>query len=144
MMLRTSAHHPGFNPKSAGRQFSEVSQLEREVAMLLSVMAHAGQQNEKDTQAAFDAAAESLGLKNLRLVPKSEVRLSELDRSLQRLAGLQYQKKPALLMACAISVAYDEKIPALEIEILRAFSSALDCPLPPVVPESAGGFLQVE
>lgn len=129
-----------FKPTSAVRQFSEVGQLEREVALLLSVMAHAGQQNEKVTQAAFDAAVQSIGIKKLRLVPKSEVRLSELDRSLQRLAGLKCHKKPALLMSCAVSVAYDEKISALEIEMLRAFSSAIDCPLPPIIPESTGGF----
>lgn len=133
-----------FKPTSAVRQFSEVGQLEREVALLLSVMAHAGQQNEKVTQAAFDAAVQSIGIKKLRLVPKSEVRLSELDRSLQRLAGLKCHKKPALLMSCAVSVAYDEKISALEIEMLRAFSSAIDCPLPPIIPESTGGFAQVK
>ena len=122
-----------FKPASPARRFSDLGQLEREAALLLSVMAHAGQKDPKDTQAAFDAAAESLGINRLQLLPKTEISLSELNRSLQRLAGLQPRDKPSLLMACAVGVVYDEIISPLEIELLRAFSSALDCPLPPII-----------
>ncbi len=123
-----------FKPASPARRFFDLGQLEPEVALLLSVMAHAGQQDSKDTQAAFDAAAESLSINRLQLLPKTEISLSELDRSLQRLAGLRPLSKQPLLTACAISVVFDEIISPLEIELLRAFSSTLDCPLPPIIP----------
>ncbi|MFT4607159.1 MAG: Zn-dependent protease with chaperone function [Gammaproteobacteria bacterium] len=123
-----------YKPAAPTKRFSDIGKLEREIALLLSVMAYAGQQDQKHIQTAFKSAVKSMAISHLTLVPKTEISLSELDRSLQRLAGLQSRAKPTLLMACAVSVVYDEKISPLEIELLRAFSSALDCPLPPIIP----------
>lgn len=128
-----------YKPASSSRRYSDVSQLEREVALLLSVLAHAGQQEKKDIQGAFDAAVKSLDIKHLRLVPQTEISLSDLDSSLQKLARLQPRNKPSLLLACAVGVAYDEIISPLEIELLRAFSRTIDCPLPPIIPETLLG-----
>jgi hypothetical protein len=36
-------------------------------------------------------------------------------------------------MACAASVAYDEKISSAEVELLRVFSDVFGCPMPPIV-----------
>ena len=43
-------------------------------------------------------------------------------------------QKPKLLKACAACIAADEKVTADEMELLRAFSSLLDCPMP-LLPE---------
>ncbi len=115
-------------------RYSHLGQLKKEIGLFLSVMAHAGHQDRKDVEDAFSAAAKTLKFGGLQLVAKNEISLSDLDRSLQKLARLKPLAKPQLLKACAASVVYDRKISPVEVELLRAFSDVLDCPMPPIIP----------
>ena len=115
-------------------RYSHLGQLKKEIGLFLSVMAHAGHQDRKDVEDAFSAAAKTLKFGGLRLVAKNEISLSDLDRSLQKLARLKPLAKPQLLKACAASVVYDQIISPVEVELLRAFSDVLDCPMPPIIP----------
>ena len=115
-------------------RYSHLGQLKKEIGLFLSVMAHAGHQDRKDVEDAFSAAAKTLKFGGLQLVAKNEISLSDLDRSLQKLARLKPLAKPQLLKACAASVVYDQKISPVEVELLRAFSDVLDCPMPPIIP----------
>ena len=109
-------------------------QLKREIELILSVMAYASDQDQNEIAAAFSAATQSLEFSELLLVAKNKISLSDLDTALLKLAKLQPLVKPELLKACAVSVVHDDKISALEVELLRAFSDVLDCPMPPVIP----------
>jgi len=60
--------------------------------------------------------------------------LAELDQAINKLAQLKPLQKPGLLKACAACIAADDKVTADEMELLRAFSSLLDCPMP-MLPE---------
>jgi len=40
--------------------------------------------------------------------------------------------KPQFLKACVASIAHDQIISPVEVELMRAFSDVLDCPMPPV------------
>lgn len=111
-------------------RYSEPSQLKPEMAVMLSAMAHAGAQNQGDKESAFATAASSLGLGDLALLTDDQIKPADLDRALQKLEQLQPLAKSKLLKACAASIAYDQKILPLEAELLRAFASVLDCPLP--------------
>ena len=115
-------------------RYSHLGQLKKEIGLFLSVMAHAGHQDRKDVEDAFSAAAKTLKFGGLRLVAKNEISLSDLDRSLRKLARLKPLAKPQLLKACAASVVYDQIISPVEVELLRAFSDVLDCPMPPIIP----------
>jgi Zn-dependent protease with chaperone function len=115
-------------------RYSSAGQLRHEIELLLSVLAYAGHQDQKDVQAAFTAATKPLEISGLQLVDKSKISLSDLDRSLQKLLNLKPLAKQRLLKACAASVVNDHKISALEVELLRAFSDVLDCPMPPIIP----------
>jgi hypothetical protein len=44
--------------------------------------------------------------------------------------------KPQVLKACAACIASDKKVSAGERELLRAFSAALDSPMPPLLGET--------
>ncbi len=113
-------------------RYSHPAQLKKEIELILSVMAHAGHQSQSDAEKAFIAATEALDLSGLELLAKSEIGLSDLDQSLEKLAKLKPLVKPRILKACATSIVHDRKVSPVEVELLRAFSDVLDCPMPPV------------
>jgi len=112
--------------------YSHPGQIKNEVAMVLSVMAYAGQQNQDDAEKAFDSAMQTLELHGLALLAKNEIGLSGLDLALEKLASLKPLAKPRLLKACVASIVHDQRVSPVEVELLRAFSDVLDCPMPPV------------
>jgi len=113
--------------------YSRLGKLRKEIELILSVMAYAGSQNQHEAEAAFGAASKTLEFSGLKLVAKKDISLSDIDRSLQKLAKLRPLAKPQLLKACAASIVHDQKISPVEIELLRAFSDVLDCPMPLIV-----------
>ena len=130
-----------FKLTHAKRRYSNAGQLKQEIGLLLSVMAYAGQQDQNEIEAAFSDAAKTLEISGLQLVVKNKISLSDLDRSLQKLANLKPLAKPQLLIACATSVVHDQKISPVEFELLRAFADVLDCPMPPIIPVRESGAL---
>ena len=107
--------------------------LKKEIELILSVMAYAGHRGQDDVEEAFGAAIKTLALGGLQLLPKNRASFSGLDHALEKLEQLRPLFKPQLLKACAISVVHDNKISPVEVELLRAFSDALGCPMPPIV-----------
>jgi hypothetical protein len=95
-------------------------------------MAYAGQQSQGDVEKAFGSAVQALELSGLSLLAKNEISLSRLDLALKKLARLKPLAKPRLLEACVASVVHDQRVSPVEVELLRAFSDVLDCPMPPV------------
>ena len=122
-----------FKLKHAQRRYFDADQLKSEIGLLLSVMAYASDQNQNEIEAAFAAAVKTLEISGLQLVANNEISLSDLDRSLQKLANLKPLEKPQLLLACATSAVHDQKISTVEVELLRAFADVLDSPMPPII-----------
>ncbi len=112
--------------------YSNLNQLRKETALILSAMAYAGQKNQIKIEEAFFAAEKTLTFSGLQLAIKSDLKVSNLDRALQKLARLKPLDKQRLLKACATSVVHDQKISPAEMEMLRAFSGVFDCPMPPI------------
>ena len=110
--------------------YSHPAQVRKEVELLLSVMAHAGARNRKHAEGAFAAGAEALESSGLALLGSDQIRASDLDPALKKLERLQPLAKARFLKACAASVGHDQKLSAVEIELLRAFADVLDCPIP--------------
>jgi Zn-dependent protease with chaperone function len=123
-----------FKPAPPKVRYSNVRDLRQEVRVILSVMAYAGQQEQKDIEAAFHAAAEALEFSELQLREKNRISVVDLDMAMQKLEMLNPLTKPKLLQACATSVMHDQKISAVEAELLRAIASVLGCPMPPIIP----------
>ncbi len=112
--------------------YSHTGQLKKEIELFLSVLAYAGHQDQNETEESFNAATKILELKGLHLVAKNKINFLDLDRGLKKLEKLQPMAKQQLLKASAVSVVHDQKISPVEIELLRAFSDVLGCPMPPI------------
>jgi len=81
--------------------------------------------------------ARSLGLPGLRQKEVGQIQIAKLDGALQRLARLKPLAKPQLLRAFAVSVVHDEVITPVKLELVRAVSTVLDCPVPLFAPVPA-------
>jgi len=106
--------------------------LEKEIELVLSAMAYVGQSDKRGAEQAFRVAATVMGLDELRLLAETDISLPALDAALDKLAKLKPMAKPRLLKACVASIVQDQKVAPVEVELLRAFSDVLDCPIPPV------------
>ena len=109
---------------------ADSGQLAREFGLVLSVIAYAGAADHSNAQSAFDASAQALAEKGLALLAKDEIRMADLDQALGKLNQLAPRAKSRLLRACVISTWHDQRATPAEVELLRAFASILDCPMP--------------
>jgi Zn-dependent protease with chaperone function len=123
-----------FKPAQAKVRYSNVRDLGQEVRVILSVMAYAGQQDQNEIEAAFHVASKTLELGELQLLEKNRISIVDLDMAMKKLEMLDPLAKPELLQACATSVMHDQKITAVEAQLLRAIASVLGCPMPPIIP----------
>jgi Zn-dependent protease with chaperone function len=123
-----------FKPVTMTAHYSDWNGLKREAALLLSVLAHAGAQSQRDASQSFGASVRVLGLGELSLLSKEKIAVVDLDLALQKLDKLRPLDKSQLLKACVISMWHDQQATVAERELLRAFSSVLDCPMPTAAP----------
>lgn len=114
--------------------YSHTGQLKQEIGLILSVLAYASHQEQNAIEESFSRATKTLEISNLQLVLKNEISLSDLDRALVKLETVKPMVKQQLLKACVESVIHDQKVYPVEIELLRAFSDVLGCPMPPITP----------
>src|SRR5205823_2110633 len=131
-----------FPPGKSVTQFFDLRPLVSDCSVLLSAIAHAGQQDVTQAQSAFLEGAKSLSRAargEIAWLPPEQCDLSQLDKALERLSQAVPQIKKMILNACAQTVAADGVIQEREAELLRAIADALDCPVPPFVQTEEGG-----
>jgi Zn-dependent protease with chaperone function len=122
-----------FNPKSMKVRYSDPLNLKIEIQLVLSVVARAGaSQDEREAQSAFTASLQALPAIDLTLLPSERISIVELDRAFVKLEQATPSVKAGLLKACAACIWHDERATPVEVELLRAFAGALDCPMPQV------------
>jgi len=102
-------------------------------AVLLSVLVYSGKQQGISDNEVFNKAIEQLGIANISPLTKNDISLESLNASLDRLARLKPLEKPRLLKACAVCITADRQITSNEVELYRAISAILDCPVPPLI-----------
>ena len=105
----------------------------RDVAVLLSCLAHAGGSSPEDVRQSFALGAKTTGLRGLELVPRSQARLDDLGRAVDTLARLKPKSKRKVVEAIAETVSHDGIITDTESELLRGVADALGCPIPPLL-----------
>ena len=113
--------------------------VSRQVSLLLSILAHAGQAEPDKAAQAFARGAERLADTRAvaSLLPFDECGLADLDRALAALVQAAPPMKRSLIEACAATIAFDKRVTVQEGELLRAISDQLDCPMPPFLPGQA-------
>ncbi len=117
-------------------QYYALKPLAPDCAVLLTALAHLGQQEPAKMQAAFEQGAQGINSAaqvRLSLLPEEQCELAQVDSALTRLAQAAPQIKKQVLDACARTVTADGAIQESEAELLRAIADTLDCPLPPFI-----------
>jgi Zn-dependent protease with chaperone function len=113
---------------------TSLGRLESEVATVLSTLAYADRAEEDALRRAFGRAAAHLKLPKLSPLPPQHCDLAAMDRALLTLSEVTPGRKRQILVACAEIIAADRRVSVPEAELFRAISSALGCPVPPVLP----------
>jgi Zn-dependent protease with chaperone function/uncharacterized tellurite resistance protein B-like protein len=106
--------------------------LAEECRLMFSTLAYAGAKNDADAKAAYSQAIEQLRLE-LEILPKTEIKLADLDKALNQLNQVKPLQKPQLLKAMSKCVLHDGQITVAEAEMFRAIADSLDCPIPPLI-----------
>jgi uncharacterized tellurite resistance protein B-like protein len=117
-------------------QYYALKPLAYDCAVLLSALAHLGQDEPEKIQRAFQQGAQPLSYAaqvSPELLSADQCDLPQVDAALNRLALAVPQIKKNVLTACAQTVAADGVIQEAEAELLRAIADSVDCPMPPFV-----------
>lgn len=114
------------------KQNSSLTAMKKECSTLLSFLVHAGKQEGISAGAVFEKAKEKLDMPGLTFIDIKSTSLSDLNAALDKLKSVKPLLKPKLLKACAACITADEKITMTEVELFRAISDTLDCPMPPL------------
>ena len=121
-------------------QYYALAPLLPDCALLLGLLAQAGQDTPAEMAVALAAGWRQLGAGGPP--PETELEaagdLAQLDAALERLDQAAPLLKQKILQACAQAVAADGVITDTEAELLRAVADTLDCPTPPFIQTATG------
>ncbi|PYM13431.1 MAG: hypothetical protein DME18_09055 [Verrucomicrobia bacterium] len=119
-------------------QYYVLKPMIEDSVVLLSALAHIGQEDEARIRAAFQAGLTRLGLdaQRVAMLAGDECNLPQIDQALDHLGQASLQIRSVVLDACAQTVASDGILQAREAELLRAVADTLDCPIPPFIAQA--------
>jgi Zn-dependent protease with chaperone function len=124
----------GTKARRAGEvRYRERTSLEREVTLVLSLLAYSGTAEQAEAATAFDKGKEAMGMPALALGTRDSLQLSRVSEALERMSLLASPEKAQLLEGFAAAVAADGNVKLMEHELLRAVACVLECPMPPSV-----------
>jgi len=104
-----------------------------EIRLLLSVLAQSSGQNAKKIASSYQRAMTTFSISPETLLPVSEISADKITQALNELNLLSPMLKKSIIDACADCVLDDGIIMPAEAELLRAISSSLDSPMPPLL-----------
>ncbi|MDP1635272.1 MAG: M48 family metallopeptidase [Gallionellaceae bacterium] len=131
-LMRQLDQHFGLQAPTKAR-FGMLGDVNREAALLISLVAHAEHQDDADAAArAFSAGIAAAGATALKFVPHEELKLEVLDVAVDKLAELKPLLKPRIIKACAATIMHDGQATIRGHELLRTIASCLDTPMPPL------------
>src|ERR1043166_8283121 len=108
-------------------------QLEAELQIVFSVLAHCGQGDPGFAGRAFDRGmTQVVAVPHVHYEPPSDW-VPAMDRALARLDTMRLNDKARLVEGLAAVVSEDGRLDVEEAELLRAICGSLHCPLPPLM-----------
>jgi Zn-dependent protease with chaperone function len=125
-LLRSQLH-----PSKVSESDRAVSQLRIEIALLLSLLAHAG--TPAEAQRAFRAGASQLGMPDAVLVNREALSFQGAAAALDKLRALAPLAKAELVSALFATLTFDGKVRVSEAELMRVVGASLACPVPPLL-----------
>ena len=123
-------HHTS-GTANLGSGKKNLSSVQREIEYLLSVLAYSDGHRHQSVEEAFRAGLDMLDLE-LTLQPKQELSIAKLQRAAENLNHLKPLQKPKVLKAFVAVIHSDDVLSPVEVELVRCFADAIDCPLPPL------------
>jgi len=116
-------------------RYGRMSEVLPECALLLSALAHVGQDDEREARVAFAEGRRFLDPPGdqIQFLPRDEWDLGRVDAALKRLAKCPVALQRNILLACGKTVATDGHVTEREAELLRAIADSLDWSVPPFV-----------
>jgi Zn-dependent protease with chaperone function len=134
MLIRTLDVHFG-RAKPVRIQYYAVAGVMEPLATVLSTLAYTGSSDEEEIQRAFNLGTSAIG-RQAELASKERCTLAAFDAALGELAKTAPKVKRQIVAACASCVAADGTVTVREGELLRAITSTLGCPMPPLAAPS--------
>jgi hypothetical protein len=127
----------GARAGSTPTRYKSLKDLHEEIALILSIAAHAGATPGEDmaarVEAAFRAGASDMDLADLTLIERREIALDDASKVLDKLRELAPMPKAILIRGLFATVSADGTIRIIEAALMRMMSAVLDCPLPPLL-----------
>jgi len=136
MLFRTLDVHFGLAKPPRIRYYALRGVMEP-LTTVLSTLAYAGQTGEDAVRKAFEAGVKEIDCQ-ASLAAKGDCSLAAFDAALRELAMAAPKVKGPVLAACAACVTADGTVTVREAELLRAVSSTLGCPMPPIGGQGLG------
>jgi Zn-dependent protease with chaperone function len=115
----------------------KLPEVQDEIGLVLSLMARVGNKDLKIAGEVFNATIRDQNLPKISFSEAARINIADLDKSIAKLEKLYPLEKEKLLKLCNICL-LQNGILFSEIELLRAFASALNCPMP-LVEETNNG-----
>jgi hypothetical protein len=109
-----------------------LQRLTAPISLLLSMLSHTGHE-EPEARQAFALASKLVESAKPVWFPRSECKLSELEKGLKLLRTASPKLREQIVAACTVAVCADGKVRPGEAELLRGVADLLDCPVPPVL-----------
>lgn len=132
-LLETQVHEaidPSRSRRGGRRKLVEARE---EVAMLLSLLAQLGHDEESDARRAFQSGMNRcLPHQHIAYAPPGDGMLA-LDEAWPVLDELQPPSKALLVEAMAEAISHDGRVHVAQSELLRTACAVLHCPLPPIL-----------
>lgn len=110
----------------------KLSVAQKEVALFLSIMAISGNDDLRIAEEIFNNTIRNQNLPQSSFVSPSQIKDKDLENAIEKLEKLYPLEKEKLLKLC-VNCLVQNGILFSELELLRAFSSVLDCPMPLVL-----------
>jgi hypothetical protein len=119
-------------------RYDALAAVADECTLVLSTLAWYGNEEPDQAAQAFAQGARELGpeAERLSLRPQTQCALQDVDKALDKLMSATPQLKARIVAACAACVSVDGKVTIDEAELLRAVADALECPIPPFLPQA--------
>jgi hypothetical protein len=110
------------------------NEVHEDSRVVLSLLAHLGHRELTTAQSAFMRASTHItGSSKLVLIERSSLSLPRFEKSLTRLATLDYRFRARIIESCASAITHDNQVTIMEAELLRIIGAKLDCPIPPLL-----------
>jgi uncharacterized tellurite resistance protein B-like protein len=117
--------------RPAGARNRRGDELAEERAVVMSLLAHAGNPEPEKARQAFERGKAEPGA--AAFLPRGELQLGRVSSALARLRELAPLEKAPLLQRLGAIAEADGDVKLVEHELLRAIACALDCPMPPSI-----------